>query len=88
MTRFLLEKDADVNATDRSGKTIRSAHISSSAYANERNFAAYQEVELLLEAAENGNPLPKVSKKTRKTWEAYGMMQRNHSDRNKSKILQ
>jgi hypothetical protein len=89
MVRFLLRRGADVNATDSYGKTIRSARRSSSAFANERNFAAYQEVELLLLAAANGNSIPTVSKKTRKTWKAYGMMNgKSTFQQNKNKICQ
>jgi ankyrin repeat protein len=76
MTRFLLQKSAYVNAKDCYGDTIISARQSS--LANQGNFAANQKVELLLHAATNKKPLPKVIDKMRKALEVFGIMNCNN----------
>jgi hypothetical protein len=71
----MLGKGADVNAENYLINTIIKAYASSSfCPLNEEDFAVCEEINLLLDAMANENPLLNVSDKKMKTWEAYGTM--------------
>jgi hypothetical protein len=53
---------------------IKTNASSSFCHLNEEDFVVCEEINILLDAMGNENPLNNVSDKMRKTWEAYGTM--------------